>query len=103
MIVWTVGRKKDKTSPNCPRQTGPRLNAGNIIHVWCVTRVNETAKDVLQSTIFWLQKKKEKKRWCVESRECHLICQNYNYGGGEAVVWADINHGTIVSTDTCSS
>ena len=27
MIVWTVGRKKDKTSLNCPRQTGPRLNA----------------------------------------------------------------------------
>ena len=30
MIVWTVGRKKDKTSPNCPRQTGPSLNAGKM-------------------------------------------------------------------------
>ena len=25
-----VGRKKDKTSPNCPRQTGPDVNAGMI-------------------------------------------------------------------------
>ena len=34
MIVWTVGRKKDKTSPNCPRQTGPCLNAGygTVLH-----------------------------------------------------------------------
>ena len=35
MIVWTVGHKKDKTSPNCPRQTGPSLNAGIeiLLHV----------------------------------------------------------------------
>ena len=27
-IMWTVCHKKDKTSPNCPRWTGPSLNAG---------------------------------------------------------------------------
>ena len=45
MIVWTVGRKKDKTSPNCPRQTGPRLNAGLFTPLCCFP---------LKKSLLWL-------------------------------------------------
>ena len=42
MIVWTVCRKEDKTSPNCPRWTGPSLNAGivaELSHLCCLPSV----------------------------------------------------------------